>query len=222
MLFYNIILLFYMYIISPSGSPAFILNKISKILCVISSHLKFFPERPTLLEENGFCTVAGKSRGSRSRCRPALPPPAGPPSSGRSSLLRPAQRLRQPPCAPASYPPRISRASSYPLVSCTSPSALSRRSVCAGFPGPGFRADRLFYSWFASSLATGLPPFSPLLFHIICVCSPGSFKTFSLSLILSDLILMFLGVVFSVFILLGICRDSWICGLKVFIRFGNV
>lgn len=105
MLFYNIILLFYIDIISPSGSPAFILNKISKILCVISSHLKFFPERPTLLEENGFCTVAGKSRGSRSRCRPALPPPAGPPSSGRPSLLRPAQRLRPPPCAPASYPP---------------------------------------------------------------------------------------------------------------------
>lgn len=84
MLFYNIILLFYTDIISPSGSPAFILNKISKILCVISSHLKFFPERPTLLEENGFCTVAGKSRGSRSPARrpsllrPALPPPAGP------------------------------------------------------------------------------------------------------------------------------------------------
>lgn len=138
MLFYNIILLFYMYIISPSGSPAFILNKISKILCVISSHLKFFPERPTLLEENGFCTVAGKSRGSRSRCRPALPPPAGPPSSGRPSCsarrpapprpTRPGSHARLPTrscpaLAPPPYPAalfvRVSLALASELTGCS-------------------------------------------------------------------------------------------------------
>ena len=51
--------------------------------------------------------------------------------------------------------------------------------------------------------------------------SPIAYKLFSLSLVLSNLTMKCLGVVFSMFLLLGAHWGSSICGFMIFIKFGK-
>lgn len=55
----------------------------------------------------------------------------------------------------------------------------------------------------------------------ICLLSPYLFKIFSLSLLLRSSILIWLGVIFFMFLVLGIHCVFWICGFIVFNQFGK-
>lgn len=58
--------------------------------------------------------------------------------------------------------------------------------------------------------------------YIMCLFSLVACHIFLLSVDLSHLNRIYLGVVFFMVLVFGVCWDSWICGSIDFIKFGNI